>query len=95
MPILGVVAAAFSLLAVNAITRDALASPSVEQCLEQADQSFLGETVRETFRPSPVARYDNILVDARGVISRPHRPRRGLGVARYAVAFKPASPILR
>ena len=87
MPILRVVAAAFSLLAVNAITCAALASPSIERCLEQADQSFLGAAVRETFRPSPVARYDNILADARGVIWRPRQPRRGVGVARYAVAF--------
>ena len=71
MPILRVVAAAFSLLAVNAITCAALASPSIERCLEQADQSFVGAAVRETFRPSPVARYDNILADARGVVWRP------------------------
>ena len=43
--------------------------------------------MRETFRPSPLARYDNVLADARGVVWRPRQPRSGLGVLRYAVAF--------
>jgi cellulose biosynthesis protein BcsQ len=57
------VAAAFSFFAVDAVMGAALASPSMQGCLEQAGQSFLGRSVKETFGPSPLARYDHILID--------------------------------
>ena len=80
-------AAAFSLIAVDAIMGAALAAPSIQECQEPAGQSFLGKSVKETFGPSPLARYDHVLVDARGVVWRPRERLRGPGVARYVVAF--------
>ncbi len=84
----GLVAAAFSVLAVDAIAGAALAAPSLQECLEKATPSLLGASVKESFRSaSPPASYDSVLVDARGVVWRPHKRVQGIGVARYTVAF--------
>ena len=87
MPLRGLLTAASWLLIATSFTCPALAAPSIESCLEQADRSFVGQDVREAFRSSPLARYDNVLADARGVEWRPRRPRPGSAGRRYAVAF--------
>jgi hypothetical protein len=83
----GLVTAALGLLVLASLTRPALASPAIEACLEQADRAFVGDELRGTFRPSPLARYDRVMADARGVEWRPRRPRRASASPRYAVAF--------
>jgi hypothetical protein len=85
------VAAVACFLAVSSISCAALASPSVEECLEQARQSFVGKAVRTTFRPSSLARHDDVLADARGVVWRPRARLRGPGAGRYAAAFDGAN----
>ena len=87
MHVRGLVTAVVCVLAANAISGAALAAPSIEQCVEQAEQIVRGGAVRQAFRPLPLARYDSTLADARGVVWRPRQPRRGSGSARYAVAF--------
>jgi hypothetical protein len=87
MDVRGLVAAACCVLAVSSISYAALASPAVEPCLEQGGGSIVGKAVKETFGPSPLARYDNIVADARGVAWRPSAPLAGSGTARYAAAF--------
>ena len=84
MHLRGVLAAASGLLIGGALAAPALASPSIERCLEQADRELVGDDVRATFGSSPLAGQDNLMVDARGV---EWRPRRSTAGPRYAVSF--------
>jgi hypothetical protein len=84
MRLRGLLTAASGLLIATSFSCPALASPSIERCLEQADRSLIGKDVREAFRSSPLARYDNVVADARGV---EWRPRRGSARPRHAVSF--------
>jgi predicted outer membrane repeat protein len=80
-------AAALALLVLEALTGPAHAAAPLERCLEPVDRTLAGKTLKAAFRPSPLPRHDQVLADAREVEWRPRQPRRGLGVARYVVAF--------
>jgi hypothetical protein len=80
-----VVTAFCSLLTVILASGGALAFSSAEPCLEQSDQTFVGEEIAERFGTSPRVPYDNVTADARGMVWQPGEPLAGAG--RYAAAF--------
>ena len=66
MRLRGLLAAIGCLLALSSMPCAALASSPVEACLEQTQQAFVGQAVRRTFRPSPLAYYDDVLAGRAG-----------------------------